>query len=150
MNRPLSARRRARRGGFTLMEVLLVLAILVILGSLAAVSFRGVQNESDIKAAKIQADSLAQGVGLYETTFKKFPTSLDALVAVPPDVDQGVWQRIIAPIFASGKLPKDPWGNDYRLTVPGTHNPNGFDVYSTGPDGVENSSDDVGNWSMQP
>ena len=61
VRRPSDRRfRRRPRAGFTLMEVLLVLAILVILGSLAAVSFRGVMGDADVKAAKSQ-------IGLFKT-----------------------------------------------------------------------------------
>ena len=149
MNRPLSARHvtscRARRAGFTLMEVLLVLAILVILGSLAAVSFRGVISDADTKAAKSQVGLFKPGVEVYQLTFKQYPPSLEALVQPPPEVDQDKWQKIIAPSFPSGTLPKDPWNNDYRFAAPGTHNPNGYDIWSMGPDGVDGTPDDVGN-----
>jgi len=43
-------------------------------------------------------------------------------------------------------VPQDPWGNDYIYVVPGAKNTNKFDVRSKGPDGVEGSEDDVGNW----
>lgn len=146
MNCPLSARRRARRAGFTLMEVLLVLAILVILGSLAAMSFRGVMSDADTKAAKSQVGLFKTPVDLYQIYFKHYPSSLQSLVQPPPEVDQAKWQQNIAPSFPSGTLPKDPWNNDYRFAAPGTHNPNGYDIWSMGPDGVDGTPDDVGNW----
>ena len=40
----------------------------------------------------------------------------------------------------------DPWGKDYQYTVPGTHNPKNFDLFSPGPDGLPNTTDDIGNW----
>lgn len=138
--------RRGRRAGFTLMEVLLVLAILVILGSLAAVSFRGVMSDADSKAAKSQVGLFKPAIEVYQLTFKQYPPSLTALVQAPPEVDQDKWTKIIAPSFPSGTLPKDPWGNEYQLVVPGTHNPNGYDVFSIGPDGAAGTADDVGNW----
>ncbi|MGC3967656.1 MAG: type II secretion system major pseudopilin GspG [Pirellulales bacterium] len=146
MQRLSQVRRRRSRAGFTLMEVLLVLAILVILGSLAAVSFRGVMSDADSKAAKSQVGLFKPAIEVYQLTFKQYPSSLTALVQPPPEVDQDKWQKIIAPSFPSGTLPKDPWGNEYQLVVPGTHNPNGYDVFSVGPDGAPGTADDVGNW----
>lgn len=139
------SRLRRRRRGFTLMEVLLVLAILVILGSLAAMSFTGVMGQSDIDAAKAQVGLLKTPVDLYYNTFRSYPPTLQALVAAPPDVDQAKWQRIIGPSFPSG-LPKDPWSRDYKLAAPGTHNPSGYDIWSSGPDGADGTEDDIGNW----
>ena len=46
-------------------------------------------------------------------------------------------------------LPQDPWGNDYIYVVPGAKNTIKFDVRSKGPDGVEGSEDDVGNWAEE-
>jgi general secretion pathway protein G len=136
---------RRRRRGFTLMEVLLVLAILVILGSLAAMSFTGVMSQSDIDAAKSQVGLLKTPVDLYYNTFRTYPPTLQALVVAPPDVDQAKWGRIIGPSFPSG-LPKDPWNGEYKFAAPGSHNPNGYDIWSAGPDGVDGTEDDIGNW----
>jgi len=134
------------RSGFTLMEVLLVLAILVILGSLAAVSFRGVMSDSDKKAADAQVKLFRTPIDTYEMTFRKWPTSLQSLVAPPPDVDQKKWQEVIAPMYTAGKIPLDPWGQEYKFVAPGTHNPNGYDVWSSGPDRADGTADDIGNW----
>lgn len=151
MNRPAPllpprSRRTRSRTGFTLMEVLLVLAILVILGSLAAVSFRGVMGDADVKAAASQIGLFRPAIDTYEMEFRHYPTTLQSLVTAPPDVDQTKWQRVIAPMYTSGTIPKDPWGREYKIAAPGTHNINGYDIWSAGPDGVDGNADDVGNW----
>ena len=46
-------------------------------------------------------------------------------------------------------IPKDPWGNEYVYLSPGTHNPDGYDVLSPGPDGVEGGGDDISNWEEE-
>lgn len=134
-----------RRRGFTLMEVLLVLAILVILGSLAAMSFTGVISQSDIDAAKTQVSMFDTPVKLYQQTFRVYPASLQSFVAAPPDVDQAKWSRVFGTSFPSG-IPLDPWKHEYKFAAPGTHNPAGYDIWSSGPDGVDGTEDDVGNW----
>jgi general secretion pathway protein G len=128
------------------MEVLLVLAILVILGSLATMSFTGVFGSAEEKAAKSQVGLFKPAIELFYMSFRKYPTSLQDLVVAPADVDQARWQKEIAPSYTSGTIPKDPWGNDYQFAHPGTHNPNGYDVWSNGPDGAAGTDDDIGNW----
>lgn len=147
---PRSRARRAgalrSRVGFTLMEVLLVLAILVILGSLAAVSFRGVMGDADVKAAKSQIGLFNPAIEQFQLEFRRYPASLQEFVVAPADVDPDKWQRIFGPMYPSGKIPLDPWNQEYKLAAPGTHNPNGYDIWSAGPDRVDGSADDVGNW----
>ena len=46
------------------------------------------------------------------------------------------------------QVPKDPWGNDYQYRYPGTHNTNGADLFSFGPDGRE-GNDDIDNWTQK-
>lgn len=137
--------RTRRRTGFTLMEVLLVLAILVILGSLAAMSFTGVMGQSDIDAAKAQVGLFKPAIEIYQATFRQYPPSLQAFVSPPPDVDQAKWKINFASAYPSG-IPLDPWKREYKFAAPGTHNPNGYDVWSSGPDGVDGTEDDIGNW----
>lgn len=140
-NRSL-ARRRSRRGGFTLMEVLLVLAILVILGSLVAMSFKNVLTDSDKNAAKSQISLFETPINLYWSNVKQYPQTLDALITAPADVDPAKWKGP----YMDKAIPKDPWGGDYKLKSPGTHNPNGVDIWSAGPDQADGTEDDVGNW----
>jgi general secretion pathway protein G len=47
------------------------------------------------------------------------------------------------------KVPQDPWGNNYIYYYPGKHNQSSYDLLSAGPDGRENSEDDIGNWTAK-
>lgn len=127
------------------MEVLLVLAILVILGSLAAMSFTGVMGQSDIDAAKTQVGLFDTPVRLYQQTFRVYPQSLESFVVAPADVDQAKWGRVFGTSFPGG-IPLDPWNQPYKFVAPGSHNPAGYDIWSSGPDGVDGTEDDIGNW----
>lgn len=137
-----SASRRRLRGGFTLMEVLLVMAILVILGSFATLAFQNVLGDSELKQAENQAKAFTTPINTYWLHVRRYPTTLQALLEAPTDVDATKWKGP----YLDKAIPKDPWGNDYRIKAPGTHNPASFDVWSAGPDGVDGSEDDVGNW----
>jgi general secretion pathway protein G len=124
------------------MEVLLVLAILVILGSLVTMAYQNVLGDSEKKSAKNQSDAFVGAIKMYHFHMRQYPATLQALMERPAEADATKWQGP----YMDKAIPKDPWGNDYRLAAPGTRNPASFDVWSAGPDGVDGTEDDVGNW----
>lgn len=124
--------RRAR--GFTLMEVLLVLAILVILGSLAVNVFSGVQRSANINAAKAQIGLFASGIEKYQFAVGQFPQSLDGLRTLPADVDPGKWT---GPYMNKDGPYIDPWDREY------VYLPDTGEVRSTGPDGQDSTGDEL-------
>lgn len=138
----MNASHRRRRRGFTLMEVLLVMAILVILGSFATLAFQNVLGDSELKQAENQAKAFGTPVSTYWLHVRQYPTTLQALLEAPADIDATKWKGP----YLDKAIPKDPWGNDYKIKAPGTHNPSSFDVWSAGPDRVDGTEDDVGNW----
>jgi len=133
---------RRRRRGFTLMEVLLVLAILVIMGSLVTMAFQNVLGDSEEKAAQNQANAFTTPINTYWLHMRQYPPTLQALVEPPADADTTRWKGP----YMDKSIPLDPWGNEYKLQAPGTHNPATFDVWSSGKDGIDGTADDVGNW----
>ena len=140
---------RARRRGFTLMEVLLVLAILVILGSFVVMTFTGVLSDSDIKAAQSQIGLFEPALSLYRLNMKEYPSTtqgLEALRDQPSDARHA--KRWNGP-YVEKELAPDPWGNPYQYQYPGKHNPSSFDLWSLGPDSQEGTEDDIGNWRQE-
>ena len=133
-----------RKSGFTLIEVLLVLVILVVLASLAVVAYGPIQRRANINAAKSQIGLFATPLQTYQLTVGSFPTTaqgLSALRAPPADLPNP--QKWDGPYLGSD-VPLDPWGNAYQYVSPGSHNPDSYDVWTTGPDGSE-----LGNWSQE-
>ena len=133
--------------GFTLIEIMVVIVILGILAALIVPKVISRPDEARITAAKQDVATLAQALRLYKLDNFAYPTTdqgLQALVAKPA----------AAPIPANWKaggylerLPKDPWGRDYRYLNPGRHGE--IDVYSLGADGEpggEGNDADIGNW----
>jgi general secretion pathway protein G len=133
---------RRAAGGFTLMEVLLVLVILVVLASLAVNVFSGTQEKADQRAAAAQVGLYKTAIQMYRFDTKQYPGNLEELVNKPGD--STLANRWGGPYM--DKIAKDPWDNDYRFAAPGKHNTEGFDVWSVGPDGQDGSADDIGNW----
>lgn len=137
-------RNQHRRGaGFTLMEVLLVLVILVILGSMAVGMFTGVQERAEIDAAQSEVAVLKRQIQLYRQQLGQYPTSLQDLIVQPTSLTKPErWSKLID----ENEVPTDPWGNQYQFQEPGKVNADAFDVWSMGPNGVSGDEDDIGNW----
>jgi general secretion pathway protein G len=136
-------RSRRRRGGFTLMEVLLVVAILIILAGLATVAIRQAYNNARVSATKLNAKSIAQSIDTYYLGLGQLPPSLEALIAMPdglavPEKWQGPYLKT-----ENNRLPVDSWNREFIYEVdPQTEE---FIVYSVGPDGQANTQDDIRN-----
>ncbi|MFC1467229.1 type II secretion system major pseudopilin GspG [Verrucomicrobiota bacterium] len=118
-----------KKSGFTLIEVLLVVAIIGILAAIAVPRLGGRMEQSQIAAAKSAISSLGSALDLYELDNGKYPSSLQDLVKQPGSAKN--WQ---GPYLKKG-LPKDPWGNDFIYQHPGAHNTHGYDLSSKGPEG---------------
>lgn len=135
------------QSGFTLIEVMVVVAILAILA--AVVVPRVMDEPAKARRAKVQQDirAIESALDLYKLDNYRYPSTdqgLEALVSPPSsgpeaaNYKEGGYLR---------KLPADPWGTPYRYLRPGEHGE--FDVYSLGADGAPGGSDenaDIGNW----
>lgn len=129
-----------RRRGFTLMEILLVLAILVILGALVGVSYSQIRKNAMIDTAKTQISNLETAVKTYQIEVGTFPSmdaGLDALFNPPADAPPGKWR---GPYLDATQLPLDPWNNPYNYEL---FNSEQFEITSNGPDGQPGTDDDV-------
>jgi len=154
------------RSGFTLTELLIVMAILVLLVSLIGPRLLGSKQKADINAVKTQIGMFQSALERYAVDMNKFPSSeegLAALVSAPGgdgsassgdsesgsaaggDTAGGSWD---GPYIKTDKLPADPWGKAYSYEYPPTHNKiNVPDIWSFGPDGQENTPDDIVSWT---
>jgi general secretion pathway protein G len=137
-----NGRRRRRRRGFTLMEVLLVLAILVILGSMVSIFIIGTQREAFRDAARFQISELETTLDAYRLHVGSYPSTnqgLEALVAPPADLQNPAKWR--GP-YLKKQIPADPWGRPYQYELMG---PEQYRIWSWGPDGADGTEDDVVN-----
>ncbi|MFC1808827.1 type II secretion system major pseudopilin GspG [Candidatus Omnitrophota bacterium] len=128
--------------GFTLIEILLVVVILGILSGMIIPRLVGRAEQTRIKIARTDIEAgLAEILDLYELDNGKYPSSLQDLITQP-----GGTRNWSGPYLKKKVLPKDPWGNPYLYRFPGHHNSDGYDLISSGSDGVEGGSDDIVNW----
>ena len=138
----------ASRRGFTLLEILVVLAIIGLLVGLAVKNVDKIFGDSQASIARIFVnDSIKTSLVRYRIDLGDFPSTaegLDALVTAPSSRAE----RWKGPYIDAkgGKLPLDPWGESYVYRYPGTQNKGSYDIFSKGPDKSEGTADDVGNW----
>lgn len=122
-----------RSPGFTLLELLVVLAILGLIATFAAPQALKWLSGAKSDSARIQVEALGTGIDLYRLDVGSYPPDLEALVTQPPGADR--WD---GPYLRKKTVPKDPWGRDYIYRHPGDNGP--YDLYSLGADGQEGGS----------
>ncbi len=135
----MATNRTRRRRGFTLMEVLLVLVILVILGSMVGVFISGAKKKAFEDATKAQISTFKSALQQYSLDVGTFPTSqqgLAALLQAPGDLrNPNKWRGP----YLEGQIPQDPWQNDYTYESSGGQ----FTIISGGANGqTENGAGD--------
>ncbi len=112
------------------------MTILVILASFAVLQLRGVGESARINQARIQIGLFDEALATYEAGVGSYPSSLEALIACPPDADPNKWD---GPYLKGGVIPLDPWNQPYQYVYPG-HTGTSPDIWTTGPRGQ------IGNW----
>jgi general secretion pathway protein G len=143
-----SSLKSRRRQGFTLVEMLVVLGILVLLASMVLPRILGSQKKADIRAAQTQIGMFRGSLEQYAVDCKDFPLTeqgLQALVSPPADLAETVkWGGP----YVTGEIPRDPWGNEYRYEYPPTRGSGDYpDIWSAGPDGQDDTEDDICSWT---
>jgi len=136
--------RTGHQGGFTLMELLVVLAILGLLMSLVGPQVLNQLGGAKTKTALIQIKDLEQALEMYKLDVGRFPSSdqgLDALVKNPGGASG--WNGP----YLKADVPMDPWKREYIYKYPGDRGE--LDIFTLGQNGTpggEGEDSDVGNW----
>lgn len=139
-----------RRSAFTLLEVMIVVAIIVMLAAFAVPNLIGMQDKAKIDTTKAQVKSFEQAVKAYKVRVGDYPggEGLSALVNGP-----GNGAEAWTPLMSNEDVNAvDPWGNRFQYSFPGSRNPFGAgapDIWSNGPDKQSGTADDIGNWSLK-
>lgn len=142
----------SRNDGFTLIELMVVIVILGILATLIVPRLMERPGQAKQVKAQIQIQSFETALKLYKLDNGFYPTTEQGLQAlaeapttgnIPAKYPDGGY-------LEKGKLPKDPWGNDYVYLSPGVHGP--FDITSYGADGIQGGdgeNKDITNWDNE-
>lgn len=145
-------RERHNDSGFTLLEIMVVIVILGILVGYVGVRIMGEPEKARRMKAMVQIESIETALKLYKLDNGSYPTTeqgLNALVESPAVGElPKAWRD--GGYLEKGKLPKDPWENDYIYLSPGLHSD--FDLMSYGPDGQPGGEDknaDINNWELE-
>ena len=138
--------------GFTLIELMVVIVILGILAGLIIPRIMGRPEEAKELKAKMQIESIETALKLYKLDNGAYPDTEQGLQALVEKPDTGTlpkkWRT--GGYLEKGKVPKDPWGNDFIYLSPGAHGD--YDLISYGADGVQGGEDknkDINSWEIE-
>jgi general secretion pathway protein G len=126
--------RSRRQRGFTILEIVIVFILLAGIMAFVGPKIFQQMGRAQSQEAKIRIQHLAGQIEIYKLEVGKLPENLQALVKQPPGADK--WN---GPYVKEDDL-KDPWGNEFRYTVPGTSKP--YDIVSLGADGKDGGDGD--------
>lgn len=133
-----------KTGGFTLLELLVVIVIIGLLAGYVAPRYFSQVGKSEVQVAKAQIDAFEKALDQYRLDTRHYPTTeqgLEALVTRP--ANEPGWNGP----YLKKAVPKDPWGQPYTYRNPGQKGD--FDILSYGRDGKPGGTGedaDVGNW----
>ena len=133
------ARRAHRRAGLTLVEIMVVIAILGTLMAVVAVNVLGYMDEANAEATKLQIKRIEEGLIAYAAKHKgRYPKTSDGLDAAKK-------------YFPNNAVPRDAWGYEFQYFSPGTQSEADYEIISLGKDGQEGGQDadaDIRSWEI--
>lgn len=140
------------RGGFTLIEIMVVIVILAMLAALVGPKLMGRTDDAKIQTTRTQISNLETALKLYKLDNGGYPSTEQGLTALVTKPSVGVIPKNYKDggYLEKKQVPKDGWGNDYLYISPGEHGD--YDLFSYGADGAkggDNKNADVTNWDTK-
>lgn len=142
----------AGRRGFTLIELMVVIVILGILAGLIVPRIMSRPEQAKKLKARMQIESISTALKLYKLDSGSYPTTEQGLQALVEQPTSGNvpknWRQ--GGYLEKGRVPKDPWGNEFVYLSPGIHDD--FDIIAYGADGAAGGEDndaDINSWESE-
>lgn len=143
---------RMRRGGFTLVEVMIVVAIILALAGIVAITLFRQKDEATASLAKVDLRTINKAMELFRLDYARWPTDEEGIAVLwnkellDPEADAAKWKEYLAE-----PLPKDRWGTEwgYKSESDEESREGKFDLWSNGPDKQEGTDDDIMNWEKE-
>ncbi len=138
-------------GGFTLIEIMVVLVIIAGLAYIVSTNVIGRLEKARVETTKIQIKQLETGLKQFKLDNAFYPETqqgLEALVS-PPTTGRIPQQYATEGYLEGGKVPKDQWGNEYIYIGPDQTQDGSYEIISPGPDGVYPNEDDLSSRNLQ-
>jgi len=140
------------RGGFTLIEIMVVIVILAMLAAIVGPKLMGRTDDAKMTDARVQIKNIETALKLYKLDNGSYPSTEQGLGALVTKPTVGVIPTSYKDggYLESKKMPKDPWGNDYLYVSPGEHGD--YDLFSYGADGAkggEGKNADITSWDTK-
>lgn len=145
----LKTRGNRSRRGFTLTEVLIAIAIVVVLAGIVAVNVVGTRRASLVDVARLEIDAFQSAIEQFEIVFNRVPSEEEGLevlwsseaLVTDDEADEQRWRA-----FIRTPKPNDPWDNPWNYRAESEYGLD-YDLWSNGADGEEGTDDDITNWS---
>ena len=143
----MHSRRRSRQDGFTLIEIMVVMAIIAMLAAMVGPRLIRQQEKAAVKAAQAQVERLGTALDTYRLDMGRYPTTQEGLGALMQPPGGGGGSRWDGP-YLNKDVPLDPWDNPYQYRAPGGGG-RPYDLFSFGADGApggDGDNRDITSW----
>lgn len=143
--------RGGSRAGFTLIEVMIVIAIVLALMGLVGVALFGQRDQAKKQMAEVDLKNVERGLKLFRLDYDRYPKDEEGLAVLwdksklDPEADQAKWKK-----YLESPLPQDRWSHDWQYKQVTTHSSDEtmYDLWSMGPDGQDGTDDDICSWKL--
>lgn len=141
------SRKRLARHGFSLLEIMIVIAIMLLLAGFVGFNLLGARDDAKTDMAKLQLDQFRNSLMEFNIRFGRFPTEEEGLSVLwsnetlDADLETSRWRR-----FTEQALPTDPWNHEWVYRTVASDNEDDalpYELFSVGPDGQEGTEDDI-------
>lgn len=144
----MGIRRGRAASGFTLIEIMIVIAIIVALGALIGINLFAQRDEAKIGIVTAQMQQIESALKNFRLAYDRYPTDQEGIAVLwsqetlDPDADTKKWRR-----FTDKAVPTDGWGQAWGYRQISEHGDEStYDLWSYGPDKQEGTEDDITSW----